>query len=242
MNIAPDQSGLPPWGVLATLAWLLLAFVLSVAFGVVIYGAWLGGVPRELANSYDGVLVTIGTLVSVPVEVTILAMAARIRGWPAARYLALNIPRRGEVVMAVICVVALILVSNALLYATGSDIVTPFQVDAYRSAAEAGAMAWFLLAVVIFAPVGEEIAFRGFLFRGLARPGREIHAIVIVALAWSLLHFQYDWIGVTQIFLIGLVLGWFRWASGSTTIPIVMHVLINLEAMIETAIKVGHQS
>ena len=42
--------------------------------------------------------------------------------------------------------------------------------------------------------------------------------------------------------MLGLVLGWFRWASGSTTLTIIMHVLINLEAMIETAIKVEYCS
>ena len=58
------------------------------------------------------------------------------------------------------------------------------------------------------------------------------------SLAWALLHIQYDWLGMAQIFAAGLVLGWFRWASGSTTLTIIMHVLINAEAMLETAIKV----
>ena len=64
------------------------------------------------------------------------------------------------------------------------------------------------------------------------------------SLRWPgrLLHIQYDWLGMVQIFAIGLMLGWFRWASGSTTLTIVMHVLINLEAMIETAIKVEYLS
>ena len=44
--------------------------------------------------------------------------------------------------------------------------------------------------------------------------------------------------GMAQIFAAGLALGWFRWASGSTTLTIVMHVLINFEAMLETTIKV----
>jgi membrane protease YdiL (CAAX protease family) len=94
------------------------------------------------------------------------------------------------------------------------------------------------LAVVVVAPIGEEIVFRGFLFRGLVRPGYERLAIVAIALAWALLHIQYDWLGMAQIFAAGLILGWFRWASGSTVLTIVMHVLINAEAMIETAFKV----
>jgi len=89
----------------------------------------------------------------------------------------------------------------------------------------------------VVAPIGEEIAFRGFLYRGFARPGYERLAIVVISLAWALLHIQYDWLGMAQIFAAGLMLGWFRWASGSTTLTIVMHVLINFEALLETAIK-----
>jgi uncharacterized protein len=99
-----------------------------------------------------------------------------------------------------------------------------------------------LVAFVIIAPIGEEIAFRGFLYRGWAREGREIHAIALIALIWAMMHIQYDWIGIAQIFALGLLLGWFRWASGSTTLPILMHILINFESMVETAIKVEYFS
>jgi len=116
--------------------------------------------------------------------------------------------------------------------------VPPFQVEAYQSAKDAGWMLGLMLAIVVVAPVGEEIAFRGFLYRGLVRPGYEQLAIVVISLAWALLHIQYDWLGMAQIFAAGLTLGWFRWASGSTTLTIIMHVLINFEAMLETAIKV----
>ena len=63
-------------------------------------------------------------------------------------------------------------------------------------------------------------------------------AVAVISLAWALLHIQYDWLGTAQIFLLGLMLGWFRWASGSTLLTIGMHILINLESMIETWIKV----
>jgi membrane protease YdiL (CAAX protease family) len=42
---------------------------------------------------------------------------------------------------------------------------------------------------------------------------------------------------MVQIFAVGLMLGWFRWATGSTILIILMHVLINFEAMIETVLK-----
>jgi membrane protease YdiL (CAAX protease family) len=130
------------------------------------------------------------------------------------------------------------IVFDALMVVSGRDLVPPFQVEAYQSAKDAGWMLGLMLAIVVVAPVGEEIAFRGFLYRGLVRPGYEQLAIVVISLAWALLHIQYDWLGMAQIFAAGLTLGWFRWASGSTTLTIIMHVLINFEAMLETAIKV----
>jgi membrane protease YdiL (CAAX protease family) len=41
-----------------------------------------------------------------------------------------------------------------------------------------------------------------------------------------------------QVFFIGLLLAIARWRSGSTLLTIVMHVLINLWATIESMIKV----
>jgi membrane protease YdiL (CAAX protease family) len=63
-----------------------------------------------------------------------------------------------------------------------------------------------------------------------------VSAVVVISLAWALLHIQYDW-SAWRKSCGGLMLGWFRWASGSTTLTIVMHVLINAEAMLETTIK-----
>ena len=165
----------------------------------------LAGRPRQLRSlTYDGVVITIGALASVPVQIAVLAFAARLRHWTPADYFALNIPRRGEVVFAVLCVVALIVVFDVMMYVSGRDLVPPFQIEAYQSAKDAGWLVWLMLAIIVVAPIGEEIAFRGFLFRGLVRPGREVLAIVVISLAWALLHIQYDWLGMAQIFAAGL--------------------------------------
>jgi hypothetical protein len=242
MNVASPYSAHSSWGVWATLGWLIAAFLLSAVAAVASYALWLDGKPPPDSKASDGVIIAIGAIVSVPVQIAVLAFSVRLRGWDAPTYLGLTMPRRGELIVAVAFVIALQLVLGFLLLITGHDLVTPFQVEAYRSAQEAGGLLWLLVAIVVFAPVGEEIAFRGFLYRGLARPGREVPAIVLIALVWALLHIQYDWIGILQVFAIGLLLGWIRWATGSTTLTIAMHMLINLEAMIETAIKVEYLS
>jgi membrane protease YdiL (CAAX protease family) len=237
-NVAPQPGRLPPWGVFASAGWVVLAFVIAGIASALAFGVWRGGGIRSAASNYDGTVVAFGLIAWIPVVVLVLAGAVQLRRWTAVEYLALGMPRRAEVIVAVLALIALDLVFLALLALTGHDIVTPFQIEAYRTAKEAGWLFWLFVAIVLFAPVGEEIAFRGFLYRGWALPGRERIAVAAIAFVWALLHIQYDWLGMLQIFVIGLMLGWFRWVSGSTTLTILMHALINLEAMLETAIKV----
>ena len=40
--------------------------------------------------------------------------------------------------------------------------------------------------------------------------------ILVISLLFTVIHMQYDWFGLFQVFLIGLLLGWIRWRSGST--------------------------
>jgi membrane protease YdiL (CAAX protease family) len=96
-----------------------------------------------------------------------------------------------------------------------------------------------LIGAVIVAPAGEEIMFRGFLFRGWVRSDRAAWpAIVVISVLWAALHVQYDWSGILQIFVIGLFLGWMRWRSGSTLLTLLLHGLFNVEGSLETVLQV----
>ncbi len=234
----PDPRSDPPWGIGATLAWTLTAFLISAMLAALAFALWSAGSLRGAVNAYDGVVLAFWTFTTVPAQIAVLSFAAQLRRWPAALYLGLVVPRRAEVIVAVIAVLALNFTFDAMLWVSGRDIVPPFQVEIWRSAVEAGWLAVLFVAIVLVAPIGEEIVFRGFLFRGLALPGFELYAIAGIALAWALLHIQYDWLGMAQIFVAGLALGWFRWATGSTIVTIGMHVVINLQSMLETWIKV----
>jgi len=91
------------------------------------------------------------------------------------------------------------------------------------------------LVVVLVTPVNEELLFRGFLFRGWHRTPRDAWIVIIVtALLWAIIHVQYDLYVIGQVFVCGLILGWFRWATGSTLLTILMHALVNAEGMLET--------
>jgi membrane protease YdiL (CAAX protease family) len=89
--------------------------------------------------------------------------------------------------------------------------------------------------VVVVTPIGEETLFRGFLFRGWLRAPRDAWPVIgATALLFAAVHVQYDFDVIVQVFVFGLLLGWFRWASGSTILTMLMHALINCEGMLET--------
>ncbi len=240
MSLQPDPQPPPnpPWGIGQTIAWAVIALVFSMVVTTGLYSVWSGG--EAPSSPYNGVAVAFGLLLSVPLQLAIVVFAAQLRHWPPAIYLSLVPPRRAEVIVAVACIVVLAVVFDAILFLSGRELVSAFQVEAWKTASDAGWLVWLLVAIIVVAPIGEEVIFRGFMFRGLAKPGWEVHAIGGIALAWALLHIQYDWLGTAQVFLIGLMLGWFRWVSGSTLLTIGMHILINLESMIETWIKVEY--
>ena len=122
----------------------------------------------------------------------------------------------------------------------GRDSVTTFQADSYRAANAAGLLPLLWLAFVVAAPVGEEIIFRGFVFRGwAASPLGVPGTILLTSLVFSAAHTQYDWFGSLQTFCIGILFGCLRWRSGSTTLTILLHMVINFTSTLWTAIKVA---
>src|SRR5690606_37635196 len=134
------------------------------------YGAGPGSLPDFTG---DGVAVSLVILTSTPIQVALLWLMARQAGEPAA-YLGLTVPRRGEVLLGLIVLAAFILIGNTVTWLAGRDIVTSFQSDIHRTASAAGWLPVLWLAVVVVAPVGEEMLFRGFLFRGWHRSPRDV--------------------------------------------------------------------
>ena len=201
------------------------------------FGANLSGMPDF---SGDGVAVTIVIAVSTPVQVALLVLFAQRRGIVATEYLGWTWPRRSEVVFGVAAIIAVIVVTNIVSWLLGRGLVTQFQSDIYKTADAAGFLPLVLLwlAVVVATPIGEETLFRGFLFRGWLRTPRDVWPVIVLsALLWALIHVQYDWYVTGQVFAFGVLLGWMRWATGSTLLTILLHGVINLEGMIETVVQ-----
>jgi uncharacterized protein len=230
-----------PWGYVATFAWVLLAGVLAVAVSTAALALTAGGRLEHSADLLgDGPLLVELTLVSTVVEIGVVAIAARLAHWRAADYLALVVPKSRAALIPLAVMAVFVVGYDGLTWALDHDIVTPFQLETYHSARAAGVLPGLWVAFVIVAPLGEEIVFRGFLYRGWAQSRRVVApAIAAISALWASIHVQYDWFGMLQIFLIGLVLGWARWRSGSTLLTFGMHGFANAWAMIETIVKIG---
>ncbi len=228
------------WGYGATLGWALLAFVAGqfVALAVLLWFRF-NDLSSLLAAPFDGATVTLFILIANPITIAIVVAAAALAHVRPADYLALRLPPARDLASSLILLVALIAAGDLLLYLAGYPLVTPFQLQSYTTAAAKGWLPALLLGAIIVAPAGEEVLFRGFLFRGWARSERTTWpAIVVISLLWAFLHVQYDWTGLLQIFIIGLFLGWIRARSGSILLTFLLHALFNLEGTLETLVQI----
>jgi len=224
------------WGYWATLGWAILAFLVGqfVGSGALLWqhsGAW----SSLLETPYDGIAVTLFIAISNPITIGIIMLAVWLAHTSQVDYLALKWPQKRDVILGLIGLVVLIAVCDALLYLSGRDLVTQFQLQSYTTAAAEGWLVPMWLGAIVIAPAGEEVMFRGFLFRGWARTERTVWpAVIVISVLWASLHVQYDWTGIVQIFAIGLFLGFMRWRSGSTLLTFLLHALFNLEGTMET--------
>ncbi|NVO16419.1 MAG: CPBP family intramembrane metalloprotease [Rhodoplanes sp.] len=230
-----------PWGFVATVAIAVLAFGLGQAVAAVGLSVFLS--PEALAAPAlpaDGAAVAWVVVAANVVQTVTLVLAARVRDPSARAYLGLDLPGRRDLLIGFASLVVLVIAADAATLAAGRDLVPQVQIETYRSAAAQGVLPLLWVALVVVAPVGEELLFRGFVFRGCAVSDTSAPpTIVISSFLFALLHVQYDWVGIVLIFFVGLLLGVLRWRSGSTTLVILLHVALNLEGTIETMIMAG---
>jgi membrane protease YdiL (CAAX protease family) len=84
-----------------------------------------------------------------------------------------------------------------------------------------------LLEYVVFAPIFEEIAFRGLLFAILRRRFRFLPAATISAGIFAAAH-GYGWIGFISVFWSGLLWAWVYEKTGSLIPGMIAHAANNL--------------
>ena len=226
----PAVAAPRPLNIRATVSWTLAALTAAVVVTVLIFIPF--ATHEQLSDVEVNNLSTVGLTLGCLPLIGILAFACRRWGWRVSEYLALTRPR-GRYVWLALGGFALAFAASATLSLFGSLADDP---DTSMNGLVAT-----LFGAMILAPIWEELIFRGFLYRGLAasRLGTA-GTIVLTALIWASLHFDKTWLGFTDIFVAGLVLGWLRWRTGSTYVTIAVHAMQNaIAGAAITAIALG---
>lgn len=94
---------------------------------------------------------------------------------------------------------------------------------------------WMFFSVVIFAPVLEEVVFRGLIFSNLKKKLPLWVALAIQAFLFGLMHGQIVW--VIYATLLGVIMGLVFYKTGSLIAPILLHFGFNLISFILTALE-----
>lgn len=186
----------------------------------------------------NGFMVSLAILVSAPFIIGLSVLFAKIRsGMTVRRYLCLHPIRWPELAKWSLAFVVFLGCCYGLGVLLGGPVISEFVTKMYQSARFVPLL-W--LALVVAAPLAEELLFRGFMFYGIERSQvGTVGAVVICSLTWTLLHLQYNLYGLGMIFASGILLGIARARTKSVYIPIVMHALQNLAAMIAVTIYVS---
>lgn len=235
----------PRWGWLGTVLWSVVVmavfYATQTAFVLAYVAATMGNVrPERLAEELakldgNGDIFAVATFLSAPAcLLAIIAITKLKRGASFEDTLALRIASRSALVRWVLVAIAYAATCDAVTWLLGRPIVPPAVELAYRSA-DGKAALW--IALVLAAPLFEEVFFRGFVITGLA-PSRlgASGAVIVSSLVWAAIHSQYDLYGIATVFLLGLVLGAARVSTGSVLVPMAMHMVTNVIATAEAAL------
>ncbi len=240
---APTESRpLRPWTALGLVGDLLLIGLVGVIlqiFVVLIRIAMLAGTEGEGAIAslespqQEGLMGFTATIVAAAVLVPLIRSRAARREEHPGRFLGF-VPA-GALALGLSALVAIGFVAalDGLTLLLGRPIVDPWTRSAYLSAGPALSV----IAVIVAAPILEEVAFRGFLMGALERLGVPTFVVwLLPAALWAALHVQYDAYGIASIFAAGLVLAAVRRRSGSLVPCILIHAIVGAIALVEVAV------
>lgn len=222
---------------------IVLAFFISQLVGIYIAGKLVLPATNNSTvgdifffGSNDGTVVSISILIGCVLLVTTSVLIIHLRGGEWRQYLALK-PFSLAVGMGMLGLLLIFMIaSQALTYMLD---MTPlvFVDPLYQSVSSV----WLLVfAMVIVAPVYEEVVFRGILWSAIAEqfkaPSYPVHrgaivASVVTSLIFAVIHVQYGIYEISTIVVLALIFCYARIKSGSLLLPIVLHIVNNGAAM-----------
>lgn len=242
-------SAKPPrvWKFWGTLLWGLLIFVAMFLGQALVIGFLLltQKGPMDIASAKtllsSGLTISLSVVTGLPAVLLAIWFATRTARTTFADYLALRWPSWKMLVIGVVALIVLIFGWDLLAQAVGRDVAPGFMGEVLKSARADGALWLLVIAFCVAAPITEEFFVRGFLYKGWSESFlRPLGAVILSSLVWTVMHLQYDWFFLGEVFSIGLLLGFLRWRGHSTWLTVVIHGINNLAATVQTMWLTGH--
>jgi uncharacterized protein len=232
----PRYQADTPWGPWSALAAVVLIFA-GQLLGVLAALGLIQAISKTAVTAADATSLTtpLGVAIMIGSQITSIAIVWMLAGRANMRQQVLQLlPPKATLATGLVgglLVVALTGVIELILYQL---LKFDYRADTQMIADGLKSPMWWgtVLMAVVFAPLWEELTFRGFLLSALAktRLGFWPAALVCNAL-WTSLHAQYSLAGIVSVFTAGLVLSWLVWRTGSIRAPIIAHGVANLFAV-----------
>lgn len=238
----PGKSREPRvWKFIGTSLWGVALFGAMFAgqVAVVAYFLVTSGEPMDTsamtALLTNGRIISLSVIMGLPAILAMLWLATWLSRTPFADYLALRWPSWRMLATGVASMVLLMVAWEVISRVAGRESSPGFMTDVLKTARADGALWLLVFAFCVAAPIVEEFFARGFLYRGWSESFlRPAGAILLSSAVWTLMHLQYNWFFLAQVFSIGLLLGYLRYRSNSTWLTVILHGLNNLAATIQT--------
>lgn len=215
-----------PWGVLAVVLGLLAPGVIwGSSLAISIAG---GGVDdlsdaEIVANVIAQVVLLDGLLIAIPAGVALWRYHA---GWSSLGLRPFDMKLWWWPIVGTIGALVLVYVYALIAILIAGDAPNQDVEELFESRAVLPLVGF---AVIVAAPVAEEIFFRGFVFAGLVRPLGAIPAIIVSGLIFGVPHItNAETVAlVLPIGAVGALFAWLYYRTGSLWPSIVTHMLFN---------------
>jgi len=244
-NSAPESIDPPPlpveqqprpFGFWASAIWVLLAIFATGLVDIM----WTSSIGK-VADWGEGAQVSITGTIGNVIAIIVLFAAVRLKGnWRFEDYIGLHVVPRRVLFLWILAIIAWGVIYDSILYLLGQPVVPDENKVLYISAPSKTLL--FVL-IVFAAPIGEEVIFRGFLYRGwlVSRLGAA-GTVLLSSLIFAVLHLQYDLYGVAGAGMLGALIGMARISSGSIYPCIAMHMANNFIAFLYTMYEVSRDT
>ena len=234
-------------GTLLLIVGIVVVFFISQLIGVYIAGKLVLPTAKSATvgdifffGSNDGTVVSLSIIIGCVLLMAISALIIRMRGGNLKQYLALK-PFSLATGMGMIGLLLIFMIGSQALTYMLDETPLSFVDPLYQSVSSV----WLLIfAMVIVAPIYEELIFRGLLWSAIAEQFSSpsdlllrsehrgaIVASLVTSLIFAGIHLQYGIYEISTIVVLALIFCYARIKSGSLILPMLLHIINNGAAM-----------